>query len=471
MSATHNPRLAALALGTAILSLTSINASAGEPPRHASHPPHDHEHQPSEEDDHEGRHPPHHDHDQDHTRDHRMAHNENGTGHHMPSPIGPWTMARDASGTSWQPDASHHGGLHWQNGDWSFMSHTLLNLSYSRQNGPRGDQQVFASGMIMGSARRELSQETTLNLRAMLSPDPSMGREGYPLLLAAGETADGVTPLVDRQHPHELIMELSASLSRRLGENSSAYLYAGLPGEPAFGPPAFMHRMSAMDSPEAPITHHWLDSTHIVFGVITAGYAWRNFKFEASAFRGREPDQNRLDIESPRLDSAALRLSWLPNSEWAVQVSWADITAPEQLHPDDDERRWSASAIHTRNLGSGGWWSSTIAFGRRIDDHGESKDAWLLETALAPDNRWTLFARAESIESDELMPGHGGHHGDVYRVSKISFGAIHDWSIGRQTRLGLGALYAINTLPDALAMFYGRSDPRGMMIFLRLRID
>lgn len=467
MSANFNLRVATMALATVILPLTATTAEAGEQPTHGSHPPHHHDHEPTDDENHNAHQPP----NEGHGGQHGMAHAEGGQAHDMPSALGPWSMARDASGTSWQPDTSRHGGLHWQDGDWSFMSHTLLNLAYSRQAGPRGDEQVFVSGMVMGSARRDLSPGTTLSLRAMLSPDPLMGREGYPLLLAAGETADGVTPLVDRQHPHELVMELSASLSRQLGEDSSVYLYAGLPGEPAFGPPAFMHRMSTMDSPEAPITHHWLDSTHIVFGVITAGYAWRNLKFEASSFRGREPDQDRLDIESPRLDSVALRVSWLPSPEWAVQVSWADITAPEQLHPDEDERRWSASAIHTRNLQGGGWWSSTIAFGRRVNDHGDSRDAWLLETALAPDDRWTLFARAESIESDELLPGHGGHHGQAHTVSKVSIGAIRDWSVGTHTRLGLGALYAINIVPDALMALYGRSDPRGMMIFLRLRVD
>src|SRR5690606_6263767 len=121
--------------------------------------------------------------------------------------------------------------------------------------------------------------------------------------------ADGVAPLVDRQHPHDLFMELSASYSRPLSDRSSVFAYVGLPGEPAFGPPAFMHRMSAMDSPEAPITHHWLDSTHIVFGVATLGYAQDDWKVEVSGFRGREPDQDRYDIEEPDLDSIAFRVS------------------------------------------------------------------------------------------------------------------------------------------------------------------
>ena len=173
----------------------------------------------------------------------------------------------------------------------------------------------------------------------MLSPDPFMGKRGYPLLLAAGETADGVTPLVDRQHPHDLFMELSATYAWQAGEGSSAFVYAGLPGEPAFGPPAFMHRPAAMMSPEAPITHHWLDSTHISFGVVTAGWVQGRWKLEASQFTGREPDEDRYDIERPRMDSTALRASWNPGDNWSLQASWADVESPEQLEPEVDEER------------------------------------------------------------------------------------------------------------------------------------
>ena len=323
-----------------------------------------------------------------------MAHDHEAMDHHaaagragMTSPLGPWSMSRDASGTAWQPDLGEHGGVHARAGDWTLMSHALLNLVYDNQNGLRGDTKTFAAGMVMGAARRDFADGSKLNLRAMLSPDPLMGKSGYPLLLAAGETADGVDPLVDRQHPHDLFMELSASYSRQLSPTDSVYAYIGLPGEPAFGPPAFMHRMSAMDSPEAPITHHWLDSTHIVFGVTTLGWARDRFKIEGSAFKGREPDEDRWDIEQPRLDSWSVRGSFNPTPEWAFQVSYADVSAPEQLEPDEDQRKWSASAIHTRRFGSDGWWSSTLAWGRKTNDHDESNDAWALETALHPDER------------------------------------------------------------------------------------
>src|SRR5512141_2581211 len=216
-------------------------------------------------------------------------------------------MSREASGTSWQPDASEHGGVHVMRGPWRIMVHGLLNGVYDHQGGARGDDKSFVSGMFMVMAARPVGDAGTLQLRAMLSPDPLMGPKGYPLLLATGETADGRTPLVDRQHPHDLFMELSASYSRKLSLDDSVFVYAGLPGEPAFGPPAFMHRLSVMDSPEAPISHHWLDSTHISFGVVTAGFTHDVWKIEASAYNGREPDQHRYDIETGSLDSSAVR--------------------------------------------------------------------------------------------------------------------------------------------------------------------
>jgi hypothetical protein len=142
-------------------------------------------------------------------------------------------MNRDATGTSWQPDSGEHAGIHTVRGDWTVMTHALLNLTYDTQSGPRGGDKTFVSGMLMTTARRNLDDGSTLNLRAMLSPDPLMGKSGYPLLLAAGETANGVDPLVDRQHPHDFFMELSASYSKRLSDKDSLYGYIGLPGEPA----------------------------------------------------------------------------------------------------------------------------------------------------------------------------------------------------------------------------------------------
>ena len=393
------------------------------------------------------------------------SHDEHMPGRAMTSALGPYPMARDASGTAWQPDVSEHGGLHEQAGAWTLMGHVMLNGVYAWSDGPRGEEEAFVAGMIMGAARRDIGQRGTLNLRAMLSPDPFMGADGYPLLLAAGESANGVDPLVDRQHPHDLFMELSASYAHRLDEQTSVFVYGGLPGEPAFGPPAFMHRQAAMDSPEAPITHHWFDSTHITFGVITAGVTRGDWKFEGSRFRGREPDEHRYDIETGALDSTALRLSWNPTENLALQASWADIESPEALHPDEDEERWSVSGIYTRRLGNHGWWSTTLAFSNKERSDGVSLDAWLAEAAWRPNDQWTVFARGEAIETDEL----GGDHGPVEDVQRLSLGAIRDFRINEIAVIGVGALVQQHFVPDTLEPSYG-GDQDGAMAFVRLRI-
>ncbi|HEX8125736.1 MAG TPA: hypothetical protein VF548_09165 [Allosphingosinicella sp.] len=387
-------------------------------------------------------------------------------GHALTGVLGSYPMNREASGTAWQPDSSPHGALHLAAGRWTLMAHASLHGVYDRQGGARGGEKGFVSGMLMGMARRPLGTGT-LQLRASLSPDPLMGRRGYPLLLAAGETANGVETLIDRQHPHDLFMELSASYSVPLSKKASLFLYGGLPGEPAFGPPAFMHRLAAMDSPEAPISHHWLDSTHITFGVVTAGLVVGQAKLEASRFNAREPDQRRFDIETGPLDSTALRLSWNPARSLSIQASWGRLIAPEQLEPDENETRWSASAIHTRPLGDKGRWSTTLAWGRRTKAH-DRLDALVLESAIGLD-RWTLFGRAERIETDELTRV-GGHHGPVYEVGKASLGAIRDFPVAPRVKLGLGGLVAFSFVPRGLEPAYS-GDPKAGMLFLRLKLD
>jgi hypothetical protein len=379
--------------------------------------------------------------------------------------LGPYAVGRDASGTAWQPDVSQHGGVHHHAGDWMLMGHVMLNGVYAWSDGPRGDEKAYVAGMFMGAARREIGERGTLNFRAMMSPDPLMGADGYPLLMAAGESADGVEPLVDRQHPHDLIMELSASYAHRVGETSSVFVYGGLPGEPAFGPPAFMHRMSAMDSPEAPLTHHWFDSTHITFGVLTAGVTHGDWKFEASRFRGREPDEDRYDIESGELDSSSLRVSWNPTENVSLQASWADITSPEALEPEHDEQRWSVSGIYTRPIGGDAFYSVTLAFANKERTDGVSLDAWLAEAAWHPNAQWTWFARAEAIETDELA----AHHGPVEDVARLSGGVIRDWRVNENTVFGVGAVLQQHFASDALEPLYD-GDPQGAMGFVRLKI-
>jgi hypothetical protein len=395
-----------------------------------------------------------------------MAQRDHAHAMPMTGALGPYPMQRESSGTAWEPDTSEHMALMTTSDEWTLMAHGVVNLVYDRQSGPRGDDKAFASGMLMGMARRPLGSGT-LQLKAMVSPDPLMGPSGYPLLLASGETANGRDRLIDRQHPHDFFMELSASISQNIGRASSVFVYAGLPGEPAFGPPAFMHREAILDSPEAPISHHWLDSTHIAFGVVTAGAVFDRVKLEVSRFNGREPDQHRWDIETGPLDSTAVRVSWNPDRQLALQGSWGHFTDPERLEPGVDQKRLSASALYARPIAPGWKFAGTLAWGRKTVKH-HNDDAYVAEASLEHD-QWTIFGRGEMTENRELVAG--GEDGPAYRVGKVSLGAVRDFRIADHLALGAGGLFALNFVPRSLGPLYGSSNPTGLMGFIRLKLN
>ncbi|WP_206069400.1 hypothetical protein [Novosphingobium olei] len=387
----------------------------------------------------------------------------------MVGALGGYSMMRDASGTSWQPDSAPMMAIMGRLGGWATMVHGNLTVVQDWQGGPRGDDKAFAASMLMGMAQHPLGGGT-LTLRAMGSLDPLMGKRGYPLLLATGETADGRTELVDRQHPHDAFMELAASYSHPLGDRVSGFVYFGLPGEPALGPTTFMHRFSGMANPEAPISHHWLDSTHVTFGVATAGIVAGNVKLEGSLFTGREPDQNRWDIERPRFDSWSARASWNPTANLSLQVSHGFLKSPEGLHPDEDVHRTTASATWNLPLGQRRNLQTTLAWGRNAptggDHHAHATNAFLLESALQW-GRWTVFGRGENGDKGELFDS-GPLEGRVFNVSKLSLGGYHSVPIGK-VALDFGGLVSAIGLPATLKPVYG-GEPISGMIFTRLRI-
>lgn len=385
----------------------------------------------------------------------------------MPGAFGGYSMTREASGTSWEPDATPMPGIMSMHDAWMTMVHGYLNQVYDHQGGPRGETENFSNSMLMLMADRSWGADT-LGLKAMLSLDPLMGKGGYPLLLQTGETADGVNPLVDRQHPHDLFMELSASWSHAFDAANSLYVYGGLPGEPALGPPAFMHRASGMDSPEAPISHHWMDSTHVSDGVLTVGYVYGEIKAEVSAFHGREPDQFRYNIEAGPLDSGSLRLSWNPNEYWALQVSQGYIHSPEQLQPNVSQHRGTASAIYNRPLEDGNW-ATTVAWGRDDNRPGQVLNAYLAESELTLHATHTVFARLERVQEDELFTAPSPLAGQVVGVNKLSTGYIHDWPLAEHLYVGLGGLVSFYSLPAAVDAAYG--SPHSYMVFARLKLE
>ena len=379
---------------------------------------------------------------------------------------GPYSMTREGSGSSWQPDSTPMIGTHAVHGQWMSMLHGMADLIYDDQGGPRGATQGFSTSMLMFMARRELS-DAAFGVRVMASTDPLMGRRGYPLLFQTGETANGRDPLVDRQHPHDLLMETAATYSLNLSPQSSLFVYAGLPGAPALGPNAFMHRLSGMDNPQAPLSHHWLDSTHISWGVVTGGYTWKALRLEASVFNGREPDQDRYNIELRSLDSYAARVSYNPTRDWSLQGSFGRLASPEQLQPGVSVRRSTASASYNAPLAQ--WWQTTLAWGRNAPSAGQPSDAWLLESALKFAGAHTLLGRLERVAKDELFLPGAALNGRSFTIKTLSLGYIRDFARLGALDLGLGALISTYRYPSMLNAAYG-SRPTSFMVFVRARL-
>lgn len=371
----------------------------------------------------------------------------------------------EASGTSRLPAAEGMmPGVHFDlGGGWTGMAHGYAWGIYTEQGGPRGDDKLYVASMAMLMAEKDFGG-ARLQLKSMMSAEPLMDARGYPNLFATGETANG-EPLVDRQHPHDLFMELAARVDGDIGEETTAFAYAGLVGEPALGPPAFMHRASAKLNPEAPISHHWFDSTHITYGVVTAGVASRVWQLEASAFRGEEPDEDRWDIETPRLDSWSVRATLTPSPNWAAQVSYGRIEQPETTHPGVDEARTTASVHYN----SGNGVAATAAFSAKDRRPGPTLTAWLAEANWDITERHALFGRIENVENDELFPDHDDPlHDQAFRVTKFQAGYAYTLPVG-PFGLSLGGSLAAFAKPDALDAVYG-DNPLGYTLFAKLTL-
>ncbi|MCC2666706.1 MAG: hypothetical protein K0S63_622 [Gammaproteobacteria bacterium] len=368
---------------------------------------------------------------------------------------GLYPMTRESSGTSWQPDSTPQSGSMVMTDDWTLMFNGFANGIYNHQAGRRGSNNIFSTNMFMTMAQREIGPGT-LGLRSMFSLDPLMGRYGYPLLLQSGESGNGVTPLVDWQHPHNFFMELASTYSLPLNEHHNIFGYFGLVGEPALGPPVFMMRWSGIPIPEAPLSHHWLDSTHVTFGVATLGYIWRNIKLEGSVFQGREPNENRWQLGSPRFNSQSIRLSYNPSENWALQVSYGFLKSPEQLEPDSDQRRTTASAIYNLPFNNNNNWQTIFAWGHRDNKPGNSLNAYLLESAVSFKDTHLFFGRAEHLQLDELFESDNVLHGKIFDASKFSVGYIHNFLHWRHMQVGLGGLVSTYILPATLQQSYGR---------------
>ena len=425
-------------------------------------------------------------------------------------------MAQQGSGTSQQPAASPMNGIAWRARDWSLMAHGQIIIGLNHQPQPRGVTKAEAQNWLMLMAQRPVGRGV-LQLRGMLSAEAlTIPHGGAPQLFQTGETYRK-RPVIDAQHPHDVVMELAANYSLPLSENTALELYGGPVGEPALGPMAYMHRASARENPAAPLGHHLMDSTHISHGVVTAGLRARWFKLEASAFRGRESDEDRLRVEFGKLDSFSGRVWFAPNDNWTAQISYGRLQNPEVFHPGS-LKRWTASLAYSRAFAHARW-DSTAVWGRNREydptfNESYLANAYLFESTVSLFERNHAYTRLELADKQGLLvanifrrPGLATGprlvsaecgvrsaecgelslarsvlaHPDptqidpfVYtstrRVGAFTFGGVRDLMVQERWRLGIGADMTLHHSSGLVERIYG-TRPVAYRVFLRWRLN
>jgi hypothetical protein len=308
-----------------------------------------------------------------------------------------------------------------------------------------------------------------LGLRTMMSLEPlTIPGCGYPNLLQTGEFCDGDS-IHDRQHPHDLFMELAAELDRPLTSSLRWQIYGGFAGEPALGPPGFPHRLSAMPNPISPIGHHWMDATHISFGVITAGVYGGRWKAESSLFNGREPDESRGNIDLGPLDSVAGRLSFMPTRAFVLQVSAGRLREAEMPDPGGapvDLTRVTSSATYHRPVRNSSLWATTVGWGANREE-GDTTQSVMAESSVSLRERHTVFGRMD-VSGKPAHDLHIHESSDVFTVGKLQAGYTRYLDARHGLQPGIGATVSAAIVPAALQPRYGGVGI-GLGVFLSVR--
>src|SRR6478735_4643405 len=401
---------------------------------------------------------------------HTMGHMDMGNMSHSFSLHLP--MNRNGSGTAWSPDAAPMYGHMYHSAKWMYMLHYSLFIRYNKQDltdkGSRGDEMVDAPNWLMFMGQRKVGNKGLFRFGTMFSLDAVVtGQEGYPLLFQSGESAHGA-PLVDRQHPHDLFSELSVAYSYALSKKFDVFAYVGYPGEPALGPVAFMHRASTLYNPDAPISHHWIDATHITFGVATLGVRVGDFKLEGSSFTGREPDENRYNLDKPGFDSWSGRLSFNPSKNWALQVSHGYIKSPEALHPGENIHRTTASAEYSLPLKNNNWFNATAVWGMNKQKDKTGENAVLLEAAYNM-NKFSLYGKYEFVQksTEELALDESLYGDALFPLHAYTLGLSYDLLKLSKTKIAIGSQFTLNNEDKKLHSLYGK-NPMAFEVYLHI---
>ncbi len=391
----------------------------------------------------------------------------------QPDPAAKLLMG-EASGTSMNPQAANTPMVMKTAGKWRVMFMGQAFVVDTQQTGPRGGDKFYSTNWAMGMAQHAL-WGGTFEFDAMLSLEPATITERrYPELFQTGETAFG-QPIVNGQHPHDLIMGLDFQWARALGEHAIVQFYYAPVGDPALGPVAFPHRESASEIPQAPLGHHWQDSTHIADNVLTAAWNYRIFRVEASGFYGTEPNENRWNIDWGPMNSWSTRVSVFPTDRWAAQVSMGRLSDPERQSAGDVVR--STASLQYSVPMHGAAWASSWIWGRNHEIAAQrNTNSYLLESVLPVSRKNFLTGRAELVDKDELFADTpeleaqiARTAGSTFRIGAYTLGYTRDIGTWEHMEAGLGVNVTAYVLPEAITPYYG-TRPAAVDIFARFRL-
>ncbi|HEY6271486.1 MAG TPA: hypothetical protein VIX19_05760 [Terriglobales bacterium] len=382
-------------------------------------------------------------------------------------------LQHSTSGTSAQPNSVPQPMIMTGAGKWMFMFHAEIFLNLEQQTGPSGGDKFFSTNWFMPMAQRSLGPGQ-LTLRSMLSLEPgTITDRFYPELFQQGETAFG-RPLVNGQHPHNFFMELAALYDLKISPRALLSFYAAPVGDPAMGPTAYAHRISSSENPLAPLGHHLEDSTHIAYDVVTTGLTYRWIRVEASGFHGQEPGESRWGLSWGAIDSWSTRVTVQPGQNWSAQYSFAHLTSPEALEPQNDIQRMTASVTYNRPLARGNW-ASTVLWGRNhVLPSGENFNSYLAESTLRFTTREYVWGRIENVDrtNELLLAGQpqppGFQERFLARIQAYTVGYDHDFHFLPGLATALGAEVTFYGKPAFLDPIYGQ-HPLGAILFVRLR--
>lgn len=348
----------------------------------------------------------------------------------------------------------------WQ---WTVEGSAFVGYNYQWRKFTDFDE-IESPNWVMTSLQKSFGV-SDLNLIAMFSLEAFTLRDiGSPQVFQTGETFNGA-PLIDYQHPHDLIMNLGGEYSRAVG-STTVSVAAYVVGPAPIGPAVFMHRASAIENPQAPLSHHNLDASHITPGVISIGVERNGFKVEAGAFHGREPDENRLDLDTAALDSFGVRASWA-DGPWSFQVSGGNLKTPERKSPYHQNRLTASASFFKGDERHSLAWTAAIGQNREVFGNLE---AYLLE-ATRRSGKNVFYGRIEAVAKDILDAGFHpigvAHTHRQSQIGALTAGYVRDVAAPAWGTFGIGGDITGYFVPDNLSESYGA--PVSFHAFVRYR--